>query len=367
MVVIWLCLGMLLYIYFGYPVVLFLINQVVNKSVEKKEIIPEVSMVIAAYNEEKIIEEKIKNCFQLDYPDDKLEIIVANDGSTDDTAQLVKKYSEVKLLDYKQNEGKTELQNKAVKEAEGEIILFSDANGMYQQDAVKKLVRNFADPEVGAVCGELKYETNNGSGAGEGESLYWRYERFLKQRESNIHSLLGANGSIYAIRKELYSPLPADIISDFVEPLMVVKEGYRNVYDPEAISIEEPENDIKEECRRKVRIITRGLRGVVYIKDLLKPNFIGFSLFSHKILRWLSPLLLILLFVSNLIFNQGMYLYLLLGQVIFYLCAGLGLKWENKLFYIPTYFSVVNYAALKALIQFIKGEKYITWDTSDRD
>lgn len=356
----------LIYVYFGYFIILYLVKKLVHNFVFKKDILPKVSLIISAYNEEDIIEQKIKNSLELDYPKDKLEIIVANDGSKDKTSEIVKKYPEIKLLDYKENEGKTQTQNKAVKEASGEILVFSDANAMYNPDAIKKIVRNFADKSVGAVCGELRYKDINDSGAADGEGLYWKYERILKKWESNIYSTLGANGSIYAIRKELYEPLPADIISDFVEPLMIVKRGYRCIYEPEAISFEKPEGDFKKEFKRKVRIITRSLRGFLYIKDLVKFNFIGFALISHKLLRWLAPIFMILLFISNLLYHKDIYLYFLFGQVIFYGFALLGLKFKNKLFYIPSYFTMVNYAALKAIIKFIKGEKYISWNTSDR-
>ena len=357
----------LIYIYFGYPLVLLLLNQFEQQKVKKSFITPSVSLIISAYNEEDIIAKKIKNCFQLNYPEDKLEIIVANDGSQDDTVEITSQYQEVELLDYEINEGKTEVQNKAVKEATGEILVFSDANAMYQPDAIKKLVRNFADEKVGAVCGDLQYSSGTASsGSREGISLYKRYEKFIKKLEGNLHSTIGAYGSIYAVRRELYTPLPADIISDFIEPLMIVKQGYRSVYEPEAVSVEKPETSYQDEFQRRVRIITRGLRGLVYASDLLKFNALGFCLFSRKLLRWLTPIFMILLFMFNLFHVEGIYFYLLIGQILFYSFAGLGLVFDNKLFYIPSYFTMINYASLKALINYFKGEKYVSWDTLDR-
>ncbi len=228
----WSSLILFIYVYFLYPMVLVIINRFSEKGIKREEdFLPTVSLIISAYNEADIIEKKIENSLNLDYPEDRMEFLVASDGSTDNTAGLVKKYKNIKIMDYKQNEGKTQTQNKAVKESRGEILVFSDANSMYKKDAIRKLVRNFVDEKVGAVCGELQYNNSRDTGTGRGIGLYKRYQIFLKRLESIIHSTIVAYGSIYAIRKDLFTPLPADIFSDFFEPLMFFRKGYRRIYD----------------------------------------------------------------------------------------------------------------------------------------
>jgi len=364
--VIWFSFIMILYIFLGYPLILQVISRLLSHKYVKKEIYPPVSLIISAYNEEDIIKEKILNSLNLDYPEDRLEIIVANDGSGDNTAEVVSKYPMIKLLDFEVNEGKTLIQNKAVETAIGEILVFSDANSLYRDDAIKRIVQNFADKSIGAVCGELILQKDK-TNSGEGEGLYWKYEKAIKKAESNIASVLGNNGAIYALRRELYIPLPKDIISDFVEPLMIIKQGYRNVYEAKAIALEKPEGNFYREFNRKVRIITRGIRGMIYCRELLKLDFTGFALISHKILRWLAPIFMFFLFTANLFYHPGIYLVLLSGQLIFYLMALAGLKYEKKLLYIPTYFTIVNYASLVGIIHFITGRKYVSWETSKRE
>src|SRR5690554_2664621 len=237
---------------------------------------------------------------------------------------------------------------------------------MYRRDALRKLVRSYADPQVGAVCGELRYSDGSDNGVGSGIGLYKRYQILLKKMESSINSTIGAYGSIYAIKKDLYTPLPAEIVSDFVEPLMIIKKGYRNIYEGEAISVETPERDYAQEFKRRVRIITRGLNGFFYARELLKADFTGFALFNSKFLRWLTPVLMLLFLVSNFFNLNGIYLYFLVFQILFYLMALAGLKFKNRLFYIPSYFVMINYASLIALVEFLRGERYVSWDTSKR-
>lgn len=353
----------IIYIYLAYPLLLFFLSKIVKKSVDKKEIYPKVSLIIAAYNEEKVIEKKILNSLEIDYPKGKLEIIVFSDGSTDKTDAIVKSYKNkgIKLFRYEGRKGKTYCQNESVKKAKGEIIVFSDANSIYDKLAIKNLVYNFNDELVGVVCGNLKYIKNNKNQ----EGLYWKLENFLKKKESSIKSCLGANGSIYALRKELYVNLNLDVISDFIEPFLIYKQGFRVIYDDKAFCFENLD-DNRAEFNRKRRIILRSWQSLKYIKDFLNPFKYGlYSIFllSHKLFRWLVFFFLILLFISNLflldilIFRIIFYL-----QLIFYILSLSNLKSKNKILSIINYFCLINYASMLAFIDFLKGKKKLTWE-----
>lgn len=356
---------LIIYIYFIYPLIIFLLSKLIKKEIKHKEIYPFVSIIIAAYNEEKIIEKKILNTLELDYPKEKLEIIVFSDASSDNTDNIIKKYinNGVKLFRFGGRQGKTYCQNESIKKAKGEIIVFSDANSIYDKLAIKNLVFNFSDSKVGVVCGELKYLKNNISE----EGIYWKIERFLKEKESLINSCLGANGSIYALRKSLYLNLPLKAISDFIAPFLIYKQNYRVIYEKKAFCFEEIGNN-KNEFKRKKRIILRSLNSLKYIKEFLNPLKYGFysiQLWSHKLLRWLIPYLLIILLISNLfLINLQFFKILLYIQFIFYLLAIIGIKYRFKFFSIPYYFCLINLASLLAFIDYIKGKTKTTWEIS---
>jgi len=367
----------ILYIYFGYPVILVLLGFLRRSEAFKKgDNIPKVTLIITAHNEGKIIRQKIENSLSLDYPREKLEIIVASDKSTDETNEIVARYESggIKLDCLFERKGKTAAQNHAILKSSGEVIVFSDANAIYARDAIKKLVRNFDDKRVGCVCGELKYTNSSESVAGKSESLYWKYEKFLKRKESQISSLLGVTGSIYAVRRALYVPLKQDIISDFVEPLEIVRNRHKVVYEPEAISFEKASVDMKTEFERKTRIVTRSIRGLFNERELLNPfkyGIFSIQLISHKLLRWTVPLFLIGLFVLNLFLwdNGNIYRILLVFQIVFYLSALGGWLFELigskiKLFHIPYYFCMVNLAALTGWFKYLTGQKEIIWETA---
>lgn len=369
----WVIAFIIIYIYFGYPVLCWLCAKIIRKPVIKDDnYLPKVTLIIAAYNEEKFIEKKLQNTLDLDYTKDKLEVIVVSDGSADRTNSIVRRFESagIQLLEFKENRGKTACQNDAVKQSTGHILVFSDANAIYKQDALQRLVRNFKDPKVGCVCGELRYLQGNGAD-GHGEGLYWRYEQFLKKMESRIGNVLGANGSIYAVRKELYVPLDKDIISDFVEPLKIAARGYRVVYEPQAVSYEYLSSSYSSELNRKVRIINRSYRGILSIKYLLNPfsyGLLAVGLVSHKLLRWFAWAFLLLLFVLNIIlaFESNLYLLFLTAQVVFYLMALVGMFYKKlwKPLQIPTYFCMVNYASYKGLLMHHMGNRIISWQPS---
>jgi len=341
--------------------------------------LPTVSLIIAAYNEEAVIGKKVENSLRLDYPKDKLEIIVFSDASTDRTDEIVKGYADrgVKLLRIEGRKGKTYCQNEAAKVAQGEILVFSDANSMYEPDAIRKLVRHFADERVGCVSGELRYR--DGEKGVEGERVYWGYEQTIKRLESRISSLVTANGSIYAVRKSLYEPLQADAISDFIEPLKIVGRGYRVIYEPEAIAWETTAKDPKKEFRRRVRIVTRSVhsllrdRSLLSLLDPVKYGMFSIQLWSHKVLRWFSGLFLLFIFAFNIpLLGQGsVYMIIMAGQVVFYLLALWGFLTEAvlkrqalKIPHVVYYFLLSCCAMLKGVYDGLRGHTMVTWQPS---
>lgn len=302
-VLFWGSLSVLLYIYAGYPALLRLLAQVRARPIAKRDITPTISLVVSAYNEAAVIRAKIENALQLDYPRDLLEIIVISDASTDGTDDIVREYEThgVLLNAQPHRRGKTAGLNAVVPRLKGDVVVFSDANALYEPDALRKLVRNFADPEVGCVTGEARYIEGNRSTADAGERVYWSYEIQLKRLETVVASMVGGDGAIYAIRKFLWRELPADAINDFLNPLQIVAAGWRAVYEPEAISYEQTAGGVGQEYRRRIRIVSRSWRAVAQLPALLNPfqsGFFAVALLSHKVLRWLSGVFFLLAIIG---------------------------------------------------------------------
>lgn len=372
----WILLFLIFYTYIGYFFFIFIVSLFIKRKVKKETgFTPLVSILIAAYNEEKNIREKIQNTLGLDYPKDKLEIIVISDGSTDRTDDIVSDFNNGRIVLYRVEGrlGKTEARNRAVKIARGEIIVFSDATTVYDKYAIKNLVRNFADPAVGAVSGRYDYIKTGKSSMSLANILYWRYENFIKSRQSEIKTLTGMSGCINSFRKGLYEPLPAHIIEDLVEPLKILEKGYRIVFEPEALAHELTTDTASQEFKMRVRVISQGITGILYMKKLFNPfkyGFVSFQLFSHKVLRWSMPFFLIGLFICNiLILNEHpIYKILFFLQAIFYLFATLGYFFQRlfmklKLFTLPLYFCTLNLASLIAVLKIFKGVKIHKWET----
>jgi cellulose synthase/poly-beta-1,6-N-acetylglucosamine synthase-like glycosyltransferase len=375
----WLSILLLLYAYIGYPLTIALLSLVFRNKVKTDDIEPSVSIIIAAYNEEKDIEAKLKNCFNLDYPGEKLEIIVASDGSTDNTDEIVKRFGKensrvpVILHRVEGRLGKTAAQNSAVKICKGEIIVFSDAASMYDTKAVRKMVRNYADPSVGAVSGMYNYIKEGSSAAGLATIVFWKLENFIKSRQTKIKTITGCCGCIYSLRRELYTDLPPEIISDLVEPLMILKKGYRIVFEPEALALEETAGDSKDEFKMRIRVIVRGMNGMLFVRDLFNPRkypFVALQLISHKLMRWMVPVFIITAFLTNAILatQEALYAFLFLLQIIFYGLAITGFFMEKKgvhkmVFYLPLYFCIVNLASLISMFKVMKKQNIVTWQT----
>ncbi|MCF7805439.1 MAG: glycosyltransferase family 2 protein [Candidatus Marinimicrobia bacterium] len=347
-----------------------------DEQLDSPESLPSISLIIACYNEEGIIERKIENTLALEYPKDLLEVLVISDGSTDNTVSIARKMEEshIRVYDRVRREGKTAVQNVGAEIATGEILVFSDANALYVPDALKQAVKKFKDPKVAGICGEVKFvSTAQAESVSQEEEFYWGYEQFLKRVESKVSSVIGANGAIYAIRKNLYDPLRNDIISDLVEPLLLVKKGFQVKYEQKAVAIEEISIGYRKEFQRKSRIILRSLHGVAFVSNLLNPfkyGIFSIQLWSHKLLRWLVPLVLGVMFLSNLLLiSSGTFMALFLVQILFYALAGIGWAVQKNsfatdiwFFRLPFYFCLVNLAALSALIQYVRGKNIVTWE-----
>ncbi|RCU45166.1 glycosyltransferase family 2 protein [Corallincola holothuriorum] len=368
----WLLLALLFYIYFGYPTVVAWMAQLKQRPVAKDDNEPTVTVLIAAFNEAEHIEATVTNKLAQTYPAEKLEVIVISDGSDDGTDELVLKLaaedSRVKLLVQTPRAGKTSALNMAIPEATGEIIVFSDANSVYKQDAIAHLVRNFADPDVGYVTGQMIYGNPESSMTGEGCSAYMKYENALRQWETDIGSVVGVDGGIDCMRRELYLPMNADQLPDFVQPLKVVEQGYRVVYEARALLGEDALDDSGREYRMRVRVGLRALWGLWDMRQLFSGSQDGlfrWQLFSHKLLRYLAfiPQVLLLLVNLPLASQGGFFAMMLLLQLGFYGLALLGhyRPGSGALFSIPYYFSLINVASAHAFLRFAKGEKVVLW------
>jgi glycosyltransferase involved in cell wall biosynthesis len=379
-VVFWLCVGAMAYVYVGYPLLLFLVSRVVNRKVAKSPITPTVTMVIAAYNEEAAIAKKLDNSLALDYPPDRLDILVASDGSKDGTNRIVREYEarhpgRVTLLDLPRG-GKTVGQNRAADVARGEILVFSDATTMYDPQAVRAMVANYADPSVGSVGGDVRYVREGEEASAKGRQMYWNYEASIRRWESRIFTVIGATGCIYSMRKCLYTHLDPAAISDFVQPARALLKGYRSVVEDDATCYEVAESkQMGDELQRRARVVNRGIRGVGFMREALNPfahPFLLFQLFSHRLLRWSIPFLLIGAFVANVfLLDAWFYQLTFAAQLVFYGGALAALVLDRfgvrpRGLFVPLYFCLVNLAPLIAVWSLLKGEKKIVWETGSQ-
>ncbi|MCA9963679.1 MAG: glycosyltransferase family 2 protein [Anaerolineales bacterium] len=375
----WGSVGLIIYTYLIYPVIVFFRGIFSAKPYKTADITPKVSMIIAAYNEANSIGAKLDNVLALDYPREQLEVLVASDGSNDGTNEIVARYAQhgIRLLALPRA-GKAPALNAAVKESTGEILVFSDANSMYREDAIRGLVRPFADPEVGGVAGNQTYRKNGASSSGDGERGYWNFDQFLKKAQSRAGNAISATGAIYAIRRSLFMTVPDGVTDDFVTSTRVIAQGFRLVYAPDAVAYEAVAKSGKAEFGRKVRVMTRGLNSVLTMRELLNPfryGFYSFQIFSHKVLRRLVAFPLLLLFVvSPLLWPLGIiYQLATLGQVAFYGLGAVGWLFSekrfanSKLFTIPFFFIMVNYSAMLATINVIRGRRIDRWETQRQD
>lgn len=371
-VIFWLAAGAVLYVYVGYPSLLCLVASFRRRRKSAPGYTPFISMLIAACNEEANIEQKLRQTLQLEYPTDKLEVLILSDGSQDRTDEIVRNFPDrrVRLFRIPERRGKTNAQNEGVKQARGEVLVFSDATTTYHPHALQYLADNYKDPKVGAVSGRYQYFDSEGaSPTGMGTIAFWNYENKIKVWQSSISTLTGCCGCIYSVRKSAYTDLAPDIISDLVQPLWVIQKGYRVLFEERALAYEQTTESTSEEFAMRVRVITRGMRGLLSVPELLKPwkhPWIAFQLFSHKVLRWMVPLLLLFLLISSAVLVQQPYFRTaLILQLGFYGLALLQLvvpmhrRW--KPLGIPLYFCTLNAAAVLGAIEVLRGRKYVVW------
>lgn len=369
-----LSLMLIAYTYAGYPMLVFALSRLIGRPVMQARITPKISLIIAAYNEERDIASKIENSLALDYAKEKLEIIVASDCSTDRTDEIARRYTDRNVLLHRQpeREGKSVAQNDAVRISTGEILLFSDATTIYQRDALRKIARNFADPEVGCVAGNLVYVDRSSTAVGRGCRSYWSYEKFLKQCESRLGSLIGVSGCLYGVRRSSYARIARDMSSDFVIATEIHLQGLRTVYEEEAVSIEDTNERSRDEFRMRVRVIEQTMSAMDRYREALNPQRHGmyaFQMISHKLLRYAVPLFLIAAFISNLfLVNEAViYQLSLSAQSVFYVAALAGfiadrLKVGLGPLAIPYYFVLANAASLIAFFKYVRGEAHIVWE-----
>ncbi|NPV12095.1 MAG: glycosyltransferase family 2 protein [Ignavibacteria bacterium] len=369
--------------YILYPVFIYILSILFKKKIEiSNESYPQVSILISAYNEEKVIEKRVQNILNSNYDMDKIEILVGSDCSNDRTNEILKNLEnaipQLRVFIFNARRGKAGVLNDLVDYARNEILIFTDANTEFHQDAIKKMVQYFNDKRVGGVSGRLELvETHEHIKEGVEEKRYWQYETILKKSEGKLGILIGANGGIFAIRKSLFVKVPLDkpVTDDFFISLNVIKQGYWLIYEPEAVAFEYVARDVKTEFRRKVRFAATNFQTISFFRDLLfnKNIILSYAFWSHKIIRWFLPFILILLFIVNvLIFEQHLFFkYLLYLQVIVY---GLGLigylfskiKIRIGIISLISYFLITNLALLIGYFKFLRKKHSLIWQSTPR-
>ena len=373
----WGSIGTMLYSYLVYPFVVAGIVRIAGARTVAADdrYVPVVSIVISLYNEQAVLPEKLRNLEATQYPAEKLRIIFGSDGSTDDTNRILAEWNHPgkKVMEFAERRGKGPVLNDLVRSADGEIIVFSDANTMYDPLTVATLVRPLADPAVGAVCGELVLLPEGSDASGTGEVSYWSYENWLKRMESDIHSMLGASGPLYAIRRSLFVPLPVhkSVTDDFLIPMKIVMKGYRVVYSRKAIAYEKTSGSMRAEFRRKARIGAQNFAGIAEFAPLLHPRagFTAFALWSHKIIRWCVPFLAILAFASSaaLAPGSGFFAVVFALEIAFLVIGGAGFigdRWHIRLRNagLPYYILAMNAALFVGFVRFVLNRQKTTWE-----
>lgn len=369
----WFLILTLLYIFLGYPFLLkciFLLKP--SKGSIDDKYMPPVSIILSVYNEENVIREKIQNFLSLDYPKELLELVIISDHCTDKTEEFIKSFNcnRIKLLVQERRSGKTPAINRGVSVATGDVLVFTDANSMFDKDAVMKLVRHFGDPRIGLVSGRSIYLDSQGRNE-EVSGLYRKYEESIKRGESCVSSIVGADGAIYALRRELYEPLNPNYINDFIHPIQVVLKGHKSINDTNAICSEVIDREAdKDELRRQTRIMAQSW--LIYFSQIgqlikkMKWVYI-WELTSHKFLRWITlPIMFLLFIVTIILFKQGApFQVVFFLQIIFLFSIIFGRRRKVKWLRFSYFFFLIHFAALLGLYNFLSGNVYVTWNPRD--
>lgn len=375
------CIGIFLYNYFVYPLIMITYAKFAtdlhhnNVAILDSEL-PKVSFIIAAYNEEKVIENKISNTLNINYPKELIEIIVVSDGSNDTTPLIVGSFEDQGVigLHHSDRSGKSAALNRAVEISNGSIIVFSDANNDFSIDSVRQLVRHFSDSQVGAVSGSKQVYSSDSRESAKGDGLYWKYESAIKSAESKIGSITAAEGEIFAVRKVLFDPIdPALINDDAAITFCIVKKGYRVLYEVDAVAYEQASIDLLDDINVKIRMTAGGFQTLMKEKSFLLPprSWFAFTFLSHKLLRWIAPhlMVLIILFSFLSIENQVAKILLIL-QGMFYSISLYGwIARRNPLpgwVYIPMYFTVMNVALMLGFFRFLNKKQSVSWKKAER-
>nr|WP_294945891.1 glycosyltransferase family 2 protein [uncultured Mucilaginibacter sp.] len=384
----WLSLFIAFYTYMGYGILLFIIVKL-KRAIKGRKVVadvtddrlPECTLVVAAYNEEHFISEKITNSLALSYPAGKLRFVFVTDGSSDGTMDIIRQYPQIQLLHHPERAGKIAAVHRAMEYVTTDAVVFTDANTFLNTDAIKRICRHYADATVGCVAGEKRVQIDtNADASAAGEGFYWKYESALKKWDSELYSVVGAAGELFSVRRDLYQNVEPDtVLDDFMISMLIAAKGYRIVYEPEAYALETASENVTEELKRKIRIAAGGIQSILRLVPLLfsfKYPLLSFQYVSHRVLRWtVTPFFLILAFFTNfaLVFMVKGIVYevLFAGQIFFYLLAFLGFIMEKrhirvKALFVPYYFCVMNYAVLAGIIRYFTKKQSAMWEKVQR-
>jgi poly-beta-1,6-N-acetyl-D-glucosamine synthase len=374
------------YTYVGYGVLLYfmiLVKRVFAPGVPKVfsyEELPSCTLIVAAFNEQDFIEEKINNTLALNYPPGKLQMIFVTDGSTDRTPEIVARYQQIHLMHSSDRKGKIAAVHRVMDCVDTDLVVFTDANTFLNADALFHLCKHYADEGIGGVAGEKKVYADEHADATAGEGIYWKYESKLKEWDSELHTVVGAAGELFSIRRSLYQPVPQEsILDDFMISMRIAEKGYRIRYEPKAFAQETSSANIGEELKRKVRIGAGGIQSVIWLKSVLNPfrdPVLTLQYISHRVLRWtLTPMALIAAYLTNVLiiaqYGGNIYYILFLLQTLFYLMALCGLWLEKKkirlkILFVPYYFCMMNYAVVAGAFRYFSGKQSVIWEKAIR-
>jgi poly-beta-1,6-N-acetyl-D-glucosamine synthase len=380
------------YSYLGYGILLYILLKIKRLFSTKKiyapitddSKLPEVTFLVAAYNEEAYIEEKIRNSLALDYPKDKIRFLFVTDGSNDKTPELIQEFHNpdgyrIELFHKTERKGKIAAVERVMDFVETPIVVFTDANTDINKQAIRNIVYHYQDPSIGVVAGEKRVQAGEKAEASAGEGIYWKYESVLKKWDAELYSVVGAAGELFSIRTALYKPVEKDtLIEDFVMTLRIARRGYRIAYEPNAYAVEGTSASVGEELKRKIRISAGGLQAIWRLADLLNPfkyGWLSFQYVSHRVLRWtLAPLALPILLILNVLLalQVGIFYKVLMGlQILFYAAALLGFLFEKrkikiKALFVPYYFSMMNYSVYRGFFRVIAGKQSVIWEKAKR-
>ena len=379
----WVLIAIIFYTYLGYGIVLYILVKIKRAFTKQIPVqlteLPEVTLLIAAYNEQDYVKAKVENTLQLNYPKEKLHQIWVTDGSNDETPEVLKAYPEVDVLHKPERSGKIAAMNRGIKFVKTPIVIFSDANTLLGKESIMKIAEMFSNPKVGCVSGEKRiFNAEEEAASAAGEGLYWKYESALKRWDAELYSAVGAAGELFAIRTELFNEVEPDtLLDDFIISRRVAMKGYKIDYDPEAYAIETASANVKEELKRKIRIAAGGIQSIVRLYPLLnifKFGMLSFQYISHRVLRWtITPVALLLVMIFNIIlatFSET-YLIILVLQALFYISALIGWflgnkKLKVKIFFVPYYFFIMNYAVFMGFGRYLKKSQSVNWERAKR-